>query len=148
MNIVSESWKLHAGLVFFQNLAFFGWVSHSTHVLYLQISCQNDVAKRESTIYGWVFQSPPKTVSMQIKSAAMETIKKRIEKKNLFFQHRFGKILLNKVYNCALCEKSDKLFCYWKLNFFFPFGWVLQFLWCCRISFRFSTFHSPLQGCP
>ena len=27
---------------------------------------------------------------------------------------------------------------------FFPFGWVLQLLWQCRISFRFSTLCSPL----
>ena len=46
------------------------------------------------------------------KSASMETtIEKRIEK-SLVFQHRFGKILLYKVYTCVLCEKSNKLFCY------------------------------------
>ena len=49
------------------------------------------------------------------KSAAMETIEKRI-KKSLIFQLRFGKILLGKVYNCVLCEKSTKLFCYRKIN--------------------------------
>ena len=35
------------------------------------------------------------------KSAAMETIEKRIEK-SLVFQHRFGKILLSKVYLCVM----------------------------------------------
>ena len=48
------------------------------------------------------------------KSAAMETIEKRIEKSLVFC--RFGKILLNKVYNCVSCEKSNKLFCYCKIN--------------------------------
>ena len=37
-----ESRRRHAGLVF-QDLAFSGWVSHNTHVLYLEISYQNDV---------------------------------------------------------------------------------------------------------
>ena len=45
------------------------------------------------------------------KSAAMETIEKRIEK-SLIFRHCFGKILLSKVYNCVLCEKPTKLFYY------------------------------------
>ena len=45
------------------------------------------------------------------KRAAMETIEKRIEK-SLVFQHHFGKILLSKVYNCLLCEKSTKHFYY------------------------------------
>ena len=49
------------------------------------------------------------------KSAAMETIEKGL-KKNIFFRHRFGKILPNKVYNCVLCEKSSKLFYYCKIN--------------------------------
>ena len=35
------------------------------------------------------------------KSATMETIEK-----SLVFQHHFGKILLSKVYNCVLSEKS------------------------------------------
>ena len=50
-------------LSFFKICLFFGWVSHNIHVLSLHISCQNNVAKRESTIYGWVFQFPTKTVS-------------------------------------------------------------------------------------
>ena len=41
-NIVFESRRRRAGLVF-QNLAFSGWVSHNTRVLYLEISCRNDV---------------------------------------------------------------------------------------------------------
>ena len=45
------------------------------------------------------------------KSAAIETIEKGW-KKSLIFQHCFGKILLSEVYNCVLCEKSNKLFCY------------------------------------
>ena len=31
----------------------------------------------------------------------------------------FGKILLNKVYNCVLCEKSNTLFCYCKIDRYF-----------------------------
>ena len=46
------------------------------------------------------------------KRAAMETIEKRIEKKGLLFRHRFGKILLNKIYNSKLFENFNKLFCY------------------------------------
>ena len=49
------------------------------------------------------------------KSAAMETIEKRI-KTSLVFRHRFGKILLNKKYKRVLCEKSNKLFYYCKIN--------------------------------
>ena len=49
-----------------------------------------------------------------------KTLKKGLNK-SLFFRYCFGKILLNKVYNCVLCEKSNKLFCYWKINiWFFP----------------------------
>ena len=33
-------------------------------------------------------------------------------KKSLVFRHRFGKILLNKIYNCVLFENFNKLFCY------------------------------------
>ena len=39
--------------------------------------------------------------------------------KNLVFQHRFAKryVLLNKLYNCVLCEKSfNYLNCNWKKN--------------------------------
>ena len=37
-------------------------------------------------------------------------------KKSLVFQHHSGKIILSKVYYCVVCEKSTKLFCFWKLN--------------------------------
>ena len=46
------------------------------------------------------------------------------------------------------CVKIYQAVCYWKINrkkWFFPFGWVLQFLWRSRLSFRFSTLYSPLQ---
>jgi hypothetical protein len=66
-------------------------------------------------------------------------------KKSLLFRYCFGKILLNKVYNCVLCEKSNKLFCYWKINIYFL---VFQFLWWRRISFRFSTLYLPLVKSP
>ena len=46
------------------------------------------------------------------KSAAMETIEKRIEKKSLIYQHCLDRRLLSEIYNCLLCEKSSKLFCY------------------------------------
>ena len=39
------------------------------------------------------------------KSAAMRTIEKRIEKKSRVFRHRFGKILLNKIY---ILEKGKR----------------------------------------
>ena len=42
-------------------------------------------------------------------------LKKGLEK-SLVFWHGIGKILLNKVYNCVLCEKSNKLFGYFKIN--------------------------------
>ena len=45
------------------------------------------------------------------KSAAMETIEKRIEK-SLVFRHCFGKIFVNEIYKCALFENFNKLFCY------------------------------------
>ena len=45
------------------------------------------------------------------KSAAMETIEKRIEKKSRIPTF-FFKILLSEVYNCVLCEKSTTLFWY------------------------------------
>ena len=45
------------------------------------------------------------------KSAAVATIKKRNEKRSRL-QHCFGKILLSKVYNRVLCEKSTKHFYY------------------------------------
>ena len=45
------------------------------------------------------------------KSAAMETIEKGL-KTSLVFQHRFGKILLDKIYKCVLLENFNKLFCY------------------------------------
>ena len=43
------------------------------------------------------------------KSLLWKPLKKGL-KKSLVFQHCFGKILLNKVYNCVLGEKSNKLF--------------------------------------
>ena len=45
-------------------------------------------------------------------------LKKGLEK-SLVFWHGIGKILLNKVYNCVLCEKSNKPFFYWKINRYF-----------------------------
>ena len=45
------------------------------------------------------------------KSAAMETIEKRIER-SLVFRHCFGKIFVNEIYKCALFENFNKLFCY------------------------------------
>ena len=58
------------------------------------------------------FQTFPRPCTVDLnKITAMETIEKRIEK-SLIFQHHFSKILLNKLYNCVLCEKCDKLFCF------------------------------------
>ena len=58
------------------------------------------------------------------KSAAMETI----EKKSSF---------------------PNKLFCYWKMNIFFPFGWVLQFLWCSLLvsDFQRSMWEYSIHIC-
>ena len=68
-------------------------------------------------------------------------------KTSLVFQHRFGKILLDRIYKCVLFENFNKLFCYWKLkDNFFPSCWVLQLLWQLRLSFRFSTLYLPLTS--
>ena len=62
VNIVFESQQVHAGLVFSKFGLF--WLSFIQHTCTLfTYILQSNVAKRESTIYGWVFQCPPKTVS-------------------------------------------------------------------------------------
>ena len=69
-------------LKFLQSLAFFGWVSHNPHLLYLEISCQQ-------TCYQWLEQE-----------CCYGNHWKKDWKKVLFSRRYFGKILLNKVYNC------------------------------------------------
>ena len=61
MNIVFEVADLGHGL-FFQNLAFYGWVSHNTHIIYVKIYCQNVVPRENLPLFCLVFLSPPKTL--------------------------------------------------------------------------------------
>ena len=84
------------------------------------MNCWESVAKILESIFNFVpvmnivFESRQVHVCLVLdlnKIAAIEIIKKRIEN-SLVFQHHFGKILLSKVYNSVLCEKSTKLFCY------------------------------------
>ena len=76
----------------------------SLYTLFIIIYYQNDVAKRESTLFWLSFSIFTK-----------DWLKKGL-KKSLVFRHHFGKILLSELYNCVLCEKSNRLFCYWKIN--------------------------------
>ena len=48
---------------------------------------------------------------MQGKTVSEETIEKRVEK-SVVSQYHFGKVLLDKIYNCVLFEIFNKLFCY------------------------------------
>ena len=137
------------------------------------MSCQNDVAKRESTIYGWVFQSPPKTVS---RNKWLQNIRfeESLWRPMFYYHHCCHWAKKKKEYSCTLISLSrlyleEAIEKYWKecysvdlkqiwsegLNWFRFIVKLLCLIWkvgqrMCRIrkTFRFSeTIWSNLQNC-